>query len=275
MKLLDGRIVKKDILDGLKVELSMVKKKLCFVVIQIGSVSDIYINSKRKLALDLDYDLILVKLDSDVNDIDVISVIDKYNNDDNVDGIMIELPIPSRLNYDVIRNSINPNKDIDGVTDINIGKVVTNNGGICSCTAKAVIDILKYYDIDVSGKNVVIIGRSNLVGKPLYNMLVNEDATVTVCHSKTKNLSFYTKNADIIVVCVGISNFLTGDMVKDDSIVVDVGTNVIEGKLCGDVDFSSVKDKVSYITPVPYGVGQVTTSVLGENIYKCYVNREI
>lgn len=277
MELLDGRAVKKKILEDLKNKLVSVDKKLGFVVIQIGDdlVDDVYIRSKRKLASDLGYDFIFVKLNDSVNDIDVVKTIDKYNKDDNVDGIMIELPIPSTLNYDLIRNTINPDKDIDGVTDINMGKLITNNDGIVSCTALAVIRILKYYNIPISGKNVTILGRSNLVGKPLSNLLINEDATVTVCHSKTKDLTSYTKNADILISCVGKDSFVTKNMVKKGSVVIDVGTNIRDGKLCGDVCFDEVKNLVSYITPVPGGVGQVTTSLLGENVYKCYVKKRI
>lgn len=275
MELLDGKIVREVILDKLWDKLSKIDKKLSFVVIEIGNVNSVYINSKRKLALELGYSFNHIKLDDNVSNQDVIDVINKYNMDNDIDGIMVELPIPSGLDYDLIRNSINPDKDIDGVTDVNIGKVVTLNDGIMSCTSKGIIYLLDYYNIDISSKNVVIVGRSSLVGKPLFNKLIDRDATVTVCHSKTKNLSFYTKNADILIVCIGKANYITGDMVKDKVIVIDVGTNLVDGRLCGDVLFNSVKDKASYITPVPGGVGQVTTAVLFENIYNCYVNKKI
>ncbi len=277
MKLLDGRVVKDKIFSDLRDKLVGIDKKLSFVVIQIGDdlVDDIYIRSKEKMASSLGYDFNLVKLSDSVSEEEVVEVIDKYNRDDNVDGIMIELPIPKNLDYDYIRNVIDPSKDIDGVTDINMGRLITGNEGIRSCTALGVVKLLKYYDISLVGKNITIVGRSNLVGKPLSNLLINEGATVTVCHSKTSNLSFYTKNADILVACVGKAGFVTRDMVKEDSVIVDVGTNVVDGKLCGDVNFDDVKDIVSYITPVPGGVGQVTTAILGENIYKCYRNKKI
>ncbi len=277
MDILDGRVVKKYVINNLKDKLSVVSKRLCFVVIYVDNndVSDVYINSKKSIAKELRYNLIVVKMDKDAITDDLVCVIDKYNEDDDVDGIMIELPIPSSIDYDFLRNRIRPDKDIEGVTDINIGKMITFNDGIVSCTAMAVMELLKFYNIDVSGKNVVIVGRSNLVGKPLFNLFIKEDATVTMCHSKTTDLSFYTRNADILVVCVGISNFITGDMVKKDSVVIDVGTNYVDGKLCGDVDFLDVKDIVKSITPVPFGVGQVTSACLGVNIYKCYLSKRI
>lgn len=277
MKLLDGRIIKKEMMDSLKNKLSDINKKISFVVIQIGDdkACDIYIRSKKKMALDLGIECIVNKLESDVNTEEVINIINMYNSDDNISGIMVELPIPSHLDYELIRNTIDPEKDVDGVTDVNIGKLVTGRDGIISCTASSVMKILSYYDISLVGKNVVVVGRSNLVGKPLFNLLVNCDATVTVCHSKTSNLSFYTRNADILIVCVGKANFITRDMVKDDAIVIDVGTNVIDGKLCGDVNFNDVESKVGYITPVPGGVGQITSLILAENIYKCYRNKKI
>ena len=277
MEILDGRVVKKKILGDLRDKLGKIDRKLSFVVIQIGDnlVDDIYIRSKKRMASDLGYDFKHLKFGDNILESDIISAIKKLNDDDNIDGIMIELPIPGNLDYDLIRNVIDPYKDIDGVTDINMGKLITNNNGIVSCTALGVIEFLKYYGIVLSGKDVVVVGRSNLIGKPLFNLFTNEDSTVTVCHSKTKNLSFYTKNADILVSCVGKAKFITGDMIKDGSVIVDVGTNVVDGKLCGDVDFDSLIDKDGYITPVPGGVGQVTTAMLGSNVYNCYKLRKV
>lgn len=272
MKLLDGRIVRKCLLNELKSRLSFINKKLCFVVIYIDNnkVSDIYINSKKKMAKEVGYDLKIVKLDKAIDTVFLVGVIDKYNIDNDVDGIMVELPLPSYIDYDIVRNRINPNKDIEGVNDINI-----NSMKIISPVAMGVRDILDYYNIDLTNKNIVIVGRSILVGRSLYNMFIKNNINVKLCHSKTNNISSYTRNADILIVCVGKSNYINASMVKKDAVVIDVGTNVVNGKLCGDVDFDSVSKKSSFLTPVPFGVGQVTSIELGYNIYNCYVNKKI
>ena len=272
MKLLDGKVVKQSIMDNLKDKLSVIDDKLCFVVIYVSTndVSDIYINSKKRMAHEVGYDLKIVKLDKDIDTNYLLEVIDKYNIDNDVDGIMVELPLPSYIDYNLVRNRINPLKDIEGVNDINI-----NSMKVISPVAMGVRDILNYYNINLSNKNVVIVGRSVLVGMSLYNMFIKSNMTVKLCHSKTNNLSSYTKNADILIVCVGKSNFINGSMVKKDAVVIDIGTNVVDGKLCGDVDFDSVSKKASFLTPVPFGVGQVTSIELGYNIYNCYVNKKI
>ena len=161
-------------------------------------------------------------------------------------------------------------KDVDGLTDINAGALLHNTDTLIPCTALGIMDILSYYNIDVNGACVVIIGRSDIVGKPLFNLLVNKNATVTMCHSKTKNLTSITKNADILIVAIGQPRMITKDMVKDNCVIIDAGINVVDGKLCGDVDYDSVLDKVSYITPVPGGVGQTTVAELASNVYKAY-----
>lgn len=264
--LLDGRVVRDNILSNLRDKLSKINKKLCFVVIYVDSndISDIYIKSKEKMALELGYRIIIEKLDKNITNDELINIIDKYNDADNVNGIMIELPLPNSIDYDLVKNRINPLKDIEGV----------NNSKIISPTVMAVMDMLEYYDIDILDKNVVIIGRSNLVGKPLYNLLWDRGINVKLCHSKTDNLVSYTRSADILISCVGKANFINANMIKEGSIVIDIGTNMVDGKLCGDVDFDSVCDKVSYITPVPLGIGQITPIELGVNIYKCYKNIE-
>lgn len=278
MELLDGRIIKEKIFADLKPKIRELDKKLGFTVIQIGNnnASDIYIKQKRKMALELGYVFNCIKLDSDVSEDYVLNLIDSLNYDDKVDGILLQMPIPKHLDYNIVRNRISPFKDVDGLTDVNIGRLVTSNTkALYPCTAIGIIDMLKYYDIDVDGANVVVVGRSNLVGKPIANLLANNDATVTLCHSKTKDLKSITSKADILIVSAGKANFITRDMVKDGAIVIDVGINKVEGKLCGDVNFNSVKDKVSYITPVPFGVGQVTIAELAQNIYKAHKFRNM
>lgn len=277
MKLLDGKEVKLKILKDLKQKLLNLNEKLGLVVIQIGNdpASDVYVRQKKKMAEDLGYNFNHINLDENVNEDEILAIIDKLNNDDMVDGILVQMPIPSTLNVKRIQNAILPYKDVDGLTDINIGKLVHNEDSLVACTPMGIIDLLDYYNIDIEGKNVVIIGRSDLVGKPLASLMINRNATVTLCHSKTINLDFYTKNADILVVAIGKPNFIKRDSVKDGAVIIDVGINrMANGMLCGDVDFDDVKDKVSYITPVPGGVGQMTVAELALNTYKAHMLRK-
>ena len=277
MKLLDGKEVKLKILEDLKQKLLNLNEKLGLVVIQIGNdpASDVYVRQKKKMAEDLGYNFNHINLDENVNEDEILAIIDKLNNDDMVDGILVQMPIPSALNVKRIQNAILPYKDVDGLTDINIGKLVHNEDSLVACTPMGIIDLLDYYNIDIEGKNVVIIGRSDLVGKPLASLMINRNATVTLCHSKTINLDFYTKNADILVVAIGKPNFIKKDNVKEGVIIIDVGINrMTNGMLCGDVDFDNVKDKASYITPVPGGVGQMTVAELALNTYKAHMLRK-
>lgn len=273
MKLLDGNKVKKKILVDLKKELSNIDKKLGLAVIQIGNdpASDVYLKQKEKMAKELNYNFKHYHLSDTVEEYIVLEMIKFLNMDDTVDGILVQMPIPSHLNVNNIQNQIDANKDVDGLTDINIGKLVQNIDTLIPCTPAGIMDMLNYYNIKLSGKNVTIIGRSDLVGKPLANLMSNQDATVTLCHSKTNDLKEHTKSADILVVAIGKPNFITKDYIKDGTIVIDVGINRIKNnKLCGDVNFEDVKDKVSYITPVPGGIGQITVAELGKNVYKAY-----
>ena len=277
MKILDGKEVKLKILEDLKQKLLNLNEKLGLVVIQIGNdpASDVYVRQKKKMAEDLGYNFNHINLDENVNEDEILAIIDMLNNDDMVDGILVQMPIPSTLNVKRIQNAILPYKDVDGLTDINIGKLVHNKDSLVACTPMGIIDLLDYYNIDIEGKNVVIIGRSDLVGKPLASLMINRNATVTLCHSKTINLDFYTKNADILVVAIGKPNFIKRDSVKDGAVIIDVGINrMANGMLCGDVDFDDVKDKVSYITPVPGGVGQMTVAELALNTYKAHMLRK-
>ena len=277
MILLDGKKIKQKILEDLKIKLLELNGKLGLAVIQVGDdpASDVYVRQKGKMAEDLGYNFNHIKLEENVNEDEILAIIDKLNNDDMVDGILVQMPIPSTLNVKRIQNAILTYKDVDGLTDINIGKLVHNEDSLVACTPMGIIDLLDYYNIDIEGKNVVIIGRSDLVGKPLASLMINRNATVTLCHSKTINLDFYTKNADILVVAIGKPNFIKRDSVKDGAVIIDVGINrMANGMLCGDVDFDDVKDKVSYITPVPGGVGQMTVAELALNTYKAHMLRK-
>ncbi len=272
MILLDGKKIKSEVLDELKEEVSKLKIKPNFVVIQVGEdpASNVYIKQKAKMAEYVGYGYRHLKLPETVTEEELIHEIEGLNNDDSIHGILVQMPIPKHLDAGKVQNAVLPEKDVDGLTDINAGRLSHDKEALFSCTPYGVMEILKRYDIPVSGKSAVVIGRSNLVGKPMSMMLTNAGATVTVCHSKTKDLAKYTKMADILVVGIGKPKFITSDMVSDNTVVIDVGINRLDDGLCGDVDFDNVKEKASYITPVPGGVGPMTVAMLGKNVLKAY-----
>lgn len=277
MQILDGKEVKRIKLEELKNEVLKLDRPLGLTVIQVGddSASNIYVKQKSKMANNLEFNFNHIKLEEDVTEEEVLKIINSLNRDNCVDGILVQMPLPEHLNSRIIQNTISPLKDVDGLTDINMGMLVHKKNCLVPCTPLGVMELLKYYNIDVAGKNVVIVGRSDLVGRPMAEVMINNDATVTLCHSKTKNLKDITKNADVLVVAVGKAKLITSDMVKDGVVVVDVGINRLEdGSLCGDVDFDDVSSKCSYITPVPGGVGQMTVLELGYNTYKAYLLRQ-
>lgn len=276
MKLLDGKKVKEKILNDLKKEIEKIDRPLGLVVIQVGEdpASSVYVRQKEKMAELLGYTFRHIKFPEDVSEKDLLIEINNLNNDDLVDGILVQMPIPKHLNAKVVQNAISSYKDVDGLTDINMGKLVHGDDALVPCTPKGVMSLLKYYKIDVEGKHVVIVGRSDLVGKPLASLMINNHATVTLCHSRSRNLEKITKKADILVVAIGKANMIGREHIKHGTVVIDVGINRLkDGTLCGDVNFTDVKDKVSYITPVPGGVGQMTVAELGENTYKAYMLR--
>lgn len=274
MELLDGKKVRSQLLEELKEDIKGLDRPLGLTVIQVGEDpgSTVYVGQKKKLAEELGFNFNHINLDENIKEEELLSIIDKFNDDDMVDGIIVQMPIPRHLDSKKVQNRVLPEKDVDGLTDINMGRLVHNVDSLAACTPSGIIEILNKYNIAIKGKNVVIVGRSDLVGKPLANLFLNNDATVTVCHSKTKNLKDITKTADILVAAIGRSKFITSDYVKDGAVVIDVGINRGEdGKLSGDVDFDSVKEKVSYITPVPGGVGPMTVAELMKNTYKAYM----
>ncbi len=277
MKLLDGKIVKQKKLNELKKNIDKLDEKLGLVVIQIGDdkASNVYVKNKEKMAEQLGYNFKHIKLSEDVKEDEVLNIIDKLNNDDTVDGILVQMPIPKHLNPKRIQNKVVYYKDVDGLTDINMGRLTHNVESLIPCTPLGIINLLEHYKIDIEGRHVVIVGRSDLVGKPLAALMTNKNATVTLCHSKTKDLTSITKLADILVVAVAIPNFIKAKDIKDNAVIIDVGINrLIDGSLCGDVDFENVKEKASYITPVPGGVGQMTVATLGYNTYKAHLLRQ-
>ena len=272
--ILEGKTLKNKILKELKEEINKLEKKPTLVVIQVGndSASNIYVSQKEKMSNEIGINFIHKKLEYTITEKELINIIEKYNKDNNVDGILVQMPLPKHINENNIQNAINYQKDVDGLTDINAGRLLHNKDSLVACTSLGIIELLKYYDIDIKSKNVVIVGRSNLVSKPLYSLFLNNDATVTICHSKTNNLENYTKEADILVVAAGKKHLITKNMVKEGSTIIDVGINRINDVIYGDADFDNIKS-IANITPVPGGVGQMTVAMLGKNVLKAYYLR--
>ena len=272
MIILDGLKVKKKIIEELHNEVVNFVEKPNLVVIQVGNdeASNIYIKQKEKMALGVGYGFKHLKFMEDIHEDELINEIEKLNNDKGVHAILVQLPLPKHLNIMKVQNAISPFKDVDGLSSINAGKLLHGEECLVPCTPLGVMRLLAEYNINVNGKNVVVIGRSNLVGKPMAILLDKAGATVTLCHSKTKDLKEYTRLADILVVAVGKPNMVMANMVSDNAIVIDVGINKVDDKICGDVCFEEVKDKVSYITLVPGGVGPMTVAMLGVNVMRAY-----
>ena len=239
---------------------------LTVIIVGQDPASTVYVRNKKKACLDVGMNSEVIELPEDTSEEELLSYIDKLNEDDSVHGILVQLPLPSHINEESVINRIRPEKDVDAFHPVNVGKVMTGNFSFVPCTPAGVMEMLKFKNIDICGKHCVIIGRSNIVGKPQAMLMLKENATVTVCHSRTKNLSEITKTADILVAAVGRARFVSADMVKEGAVVVDVGINrTDDGKLCGDVDFDAVEPIASYITPVPGGVGPMTITMLLKN----------
>lgn len=272
--ILEGKTLKEKILADLFNDFCKLDIKPTLVVIQVGNnpASNVYVSQKEKMANRIGINFIHEKLASSITEEELIAIIEDYNNNEKVDGILVQMPLPEQIDESKIQNTIDSKKDVDGLTDLNAGKLLHNKDSLVACTSLGIVELLKYYKIDISSKNIVIVGRSNLVSKPLYSLFLNEDATVTICHSKTKNLAKFTKDADILVVAVGQKHFITRDMIKEGSTIIDVGINRVDDKLYGDVDFENIKD-IANVTPVPGGIGQMTVAMLGKNVQKAYCLR--
>ena len=214
------------------------------------------------------------QFEDDTPELTIINKIKELNNDDYVNGIMINLPIPERYNEKRLLNTVINSKDIDGLTDINIGRLISGRKSITPCTVLGIMELLKYYSVDLDGKDVVIVGKGKLVGRPLINVLLNEGATVTVCHSRTDNLKKHTLNADVVISAIGIKNTITADMIKEGAVVIDAGCTLEDGEFCGDVDYAKVSKKASLITPSIGGVGPMTVAMFLKNIILCYNNKK-
>ena len=275
--IMDGEALSLKMQDEMKQQLKSCMIRPSVAVIQVGDdpASNSYIKRKEKACNAVGVYFRHYKFDADTPELSIINKIKELNNDDYVNGILVQLPLPERYNEKRIANSISNSKDVDGLTDINTGRMINGRKTLVPCTPLGVMRILEEYEIELVGKHVVIVGRGKLVGKPLATLMLAADATVTVCHSKTTNLAEITKQADVLVCAVGSPKMITADMVREGAVVIDVGVNHVDGKLCGDVDFDKVSKKASYITPVPKGVGPMTVAMLLENIVTCYNNKPV
>ena len=239
---------------------------LAVIIVGNNSASRVYVNNKKKACEEVGIESFEFALPEETTQEELLNLIDKLNNDSKVDGILCQLPLPSHIDEQAVINSIDPKKDVDAFHPENVGHIMIGDYTFLPCTPAGIMEMLKFYNIDVKGKKCVVIGRSNIVGKPMAMLLLKENGTVEICHSRTENLKDETLTADILVAAVGKAYFVTEDMVKDGAVVIDVGMNRNdEGKLCGDVDFDNVKEKASFITPVPGGVGPMTITMLLEN----------
>ena len=269
--IIDGKIISSKVKENIKAEVSALKEKgvsVGLVVIKVGNdpASAVYVRNKKRACEELGIYSEEYALPEETTEQELLDLINELNTREDIDGILCQLPLPKHLNESVVINAISPEKDVDCFHPENVGKVLIGEDGFKPCTPAGVIEMLKQSGIEIAGKNCVVLGRSNIVGKPMALLLLAENGTVTVCHSKTKNLKEITKKADILVAAIGKAKFVTADMVKKGAVVIDVGINRDEnGKLCGDVDFNKVSKKAAAISPVPGGVGLMTVTMLMQN----------
>lgn len=277
--LMDGKQLAKKIRTNLKKECEELKEKGInpkFAVIMVGndSASKIYVKSKSKACEEIGIEFEEFLLSEDTTQEKLENLIEELNQNKKVHGILVQSPIPKHLDVNRAFEKIAPEKDVDGFNSVNVGKLALNRDTFVSCTPYGIMKIFEEYQIDLTGKEVVIVGRSNIVGKPLIQCILSKNGTVTVCHSKTKNLAEHTKRADVLIAAIGKPHFITADMVKENAVVIDVGINrTEEGKILGDVEFETVEKKVEYITPVPGGVGPMTIAMLMNNVIKAARNQ--
>ena len=271
-KIIDGKAISAAIRQEISEEVAKMKAKkgivpgLAVIIVGEDPASQVYVRNKKKDCDETGINSIVHALPENTTEEELLALVHKLNKDDNVHGIIVQLPLPSHLNSDLIINNIDVNKDVDAFHPYNVGKIMIGDYESLPCTPAGVMALLERSNIEVAGKNCVVVGRSNIVGKPQAMMLLHKNGTVTVCHSKTKNLAEICRSADILVVAIGRAKFITGDMIKEGAVVIDVGMCRDEnGKLCGDVDYESAEKKASYITPVPGGVGPMTRVMLLQN----------
>lgn len=272
MYIMDGKAISKIVKEEVKQEIKElgIKPKLLVIIVGNDPASMIYVSSKEKACKQCLIEAETVRLNANSSQKDVVDVIEKANNDKTVTGILVQLPLPDHIDTEYVINKIDPNKDVDGLTNINQGKLVNGMKSIIPCTPKGIMRLFREYAVDLNGKNAVVIGRSVLVGKPIALLMLQANATVTIAHSRTKNLAEICKDKDIVVSAVGKAKIVTGDMVKDGAVVIDVGINRVHGTIVGDVDYYEVSEKAARLTPVPGGVGPMTIACLMENVLECY-----
>lgn len=269
-QLIDGKNIALKVREGLTSRVEALKEKgktpgLTVVLVGENPASQIYVRNKERAAVKLGFKSEIIRMEETATQKELLDVVLRLNADDTVDGILVQLPLPAHMDEQAVLAAIDPNKDVDGFHAMNAGRLMNGEKGFVACTPKGVMRLLEEIGVELSGKNAVVVGRSNIVGKPMALLLLQKNCTVTIAHSRTKDLKAVTKNADILVVAVGKAGFITGDMIKEGAVVMDVGINRVDGKVCGDVDFESAAEVASYITPVPGGVGAMTIAMLMEN----------
>lgn len=269
--IINGKEVSAYVKAEIKKEVAVLKEKnievgLAVIIVGDDPASRVYVNGKKKDCEEVGIASYEYALPADTTQKELMEIVETLNNDDRVDGILCQLPIPKHLDEKEILNAINPEKDVDAFHPINVGKIMIGDYNFLPCTPAGVMEMIKSTGVSIAGKECVVVGRSNIVGKPMSMLLLHQSGTVTICHSKTKDLKETCKRADILVAAVGVPNLITADMVKEGAVVIDVGMNRLDnGKLCGDVDFENVKEVAGYITPVPGGVGLMTRAMLLQN----------
>ena len=276
MVLIDGKKVSAEIRGRLEKETAELKTTtgrapgLATVLVGEDPASAVYVRNKNKICHEVGFQSFGQNLPAETTEEELLDIIKKLNSNDEVNGILVQLPLPDHIDSEKILLSIDPEKDVDGFHPINVGKLAIGNALLTPCTPTGIIALLDYYKIEISGKHAVVLGRSNIVGKPVAHLLLQRHATVTICHSKTKNMQQVTRQADILIAAVGRPHFVNSDMLKEGVVVIDVGINRVDGKLTGDVEFDQVAEKAGLITPVPGGVGPMTIALLMENTLKAF-----
>ncbi len=281
--IIDGKAVSQNVKDRIKEEAALLKKKygvtagLAVIIVGDDPASRIYVNNKKKACEYVGFDSYEYALPEETTEEELLKLVNKLNIDDKIDGILCQLPLPKHIDENVIINNIDPNKDVDAFHPVNVGKIMIGDYSFLPCTPAGVMELIASTGVDIKGKECVVVGRSNIVGKPMSMLLLHKSGTVTICHSKTKDLKAECKKADILVAAVGVPNLIKGDMIKDGAVVIDVGMNRLDnGKLCGDVEFETASKVASHITPVPGGVGPMTIAMLMQNtLTAAKLNRNI
>ena len=269
-KLIDGKVISAAVKERVKNEVADLKEKgittgLAVIIVGEDPASKVYVNNKKKACEALGIISEEYALPENTTQEELLSLIDTLNKKESINGILCQLPLPKHLDEEIVINAISSEKDVDAFHPVNVGKIMQGNYDFVPCTPAGIMEMLDYEGIEIAGKTCVVIGRSNIVGKPMSMLLLHKNGTVTICHSRTQNLKEVCRNADILVAAVGRPNFVTADMVKENAVVIDVGINRVDGKLVGDVNFNEVCEKASYRTPVPGGVGPMTIAMLMQN----------